>query len=176
MPAKHNKSQPANLPARKNALPPVSCSGPQPETEPEPAGPLAAFRNPSPADLALDPLDISGLTYRQQAALPIVALAPTIAQAARSAGIGESTLRRWLSDPAFSHHLDRLRQEVAHLASKELQSLMPLCVSVLADALRSPDPALRLRAARYTISSIARFSEAERLAADLENLEAAARL
>ena len=50
-----------------------------------------------------------------------------------------------------------------------------MCASVFADAMRSPDPALRLRAARYAISFILRANESQRLASDLQDLEVAVR-
>ncbi len=58
-------------------------------------------------------IKISELTFRQQAALPRIALAQ--AQAARDAGVAESTLRRWLQDPSFRQEFDRLRQELDRL-------------------------------------------------------------
>ena len=45
---------------------------------------------------------ISILTNRQQGALPVIAAAPTIAQAARDCHLSESTLCRWLRDPTFA--------------------------------------------------------------------------
>ena len=121
-------------------------------------------------------IDFSGLTFRQQAALPTIALSPTLSQAARASGIAERTLRRWLVDPDFLQHIDRRRQETAHLARQELQGLLPLCASVFADAMKSPDPALRLRAARYALSFIIRISEVEKLDANLQDLEEASLL
>ena len=53
---------------------------------------------------------------------------------------------------------------------------MPLCASVFADAMRSPDPSLRLRAARYALSFIIRVSELEKLNADIQDLEATSHL
>ena len=58
-------------------------------------------------------IKISELTFRQQAALPRIALAQ--AQAARDAGVAESTLRRWLQDPSFRQEFDRHRQELDRL-------------------------------------------------------------
>ena len=118
-------------------------------------------------------IDLSALSPRQQAALPIVACFPTIAQAARAADVGYSTLRRWLTDPAFSNCLDELRRQSANIARQNLLSLTPICVSVLADAMRDPDPAIRLRAANYALSFNLRVSEQENLRSDLENLESA---
>ena len=66
-------------------------------------------------------IKISELTFRQQAALPRIALAQ--AQAARDAGVAESTLRRWLQDPSFRQELDRLRQESYDLARQAMRGL-----------------------------------------------------
>ena len=113
----------------------------------------------------------SSLSRRQQSALPVAAATPTLAQAARSSGIGESTLYRWLEDPLFREELTRLRQEAADLAKRELQGVMLRSVSVLAEALEDPDIAIRLRAARYGMSFAVQISEVEKLKADLHAVE-----
>ena len=113
----------------------------------------------------------SSLSRRQQSALPVIAATPTLAQAARSSGIGESTLYRWLEDPQFRDELIRLRQEAADLAKRELQGVMLRSVSVLAEALEDPDVAIRLRAARYGMSFAVQISEVEKLRADLQAVE-----
>ena len=115
------------------------------------------------------------LTLRQQSALPIIAASPTVAQAARVSGIGESTLRRWLDEDGFRDELTRLRQESADLARQELQGLMLRRVSVLNEALDHPDQAIRLRAARYALSFAARIREAETIRKDIQTLEDALR-
>ena len=113
----------------------------------------------------------SSLSRRQQAALPVIAATPTLAQAARSSGIGESTLYRWLEDDDFRNELARLRQEAADLAKRELQGVMLRSVSVLAEALDHPDMNIRLRAARYGMSFAVQISEVEKLRADLQAVE-----
>ena len=116
-------------------------------------------------------LHVPSLTFRQQAALPIIAVFPSISQAAQASGIGETTLRRWFNDPNFSREVARARQESANLARQELQGLMLRSVSVIADALDDPNPAIRLRAARYAMSLGNRFSEVQQLAEDLKELK-----
>ena len=113
------------------------------------------------------------LTFRQQAALSIIAATPTIAQAARQAGIGESTLYRWLEDDHFRVELARIREESADLARQELQGLMLRGVSVIAEAMDDPDKAVRLRAARYAVSFAARIGEVEKLRKEIQDIEAA---
>ena len=116
---------------------------------------------------------ISSLPRRQQSALPIIAATPTLAQAARSSGIGESTLYRWLQDDRFRDELTRLRQEASDLAKKELQGATLRSVSTFAEALEHPDMAIRLRSARCAMSFATQISEVGQLRADLQGVEEA---
>ena len=113
----------------------------------------------------------SSLSLRQQSALPVIAATPTLAQAARSAGIAESTLYRWLEDEDFRDELTRLRQASADVAKQELQGIMLRSVSVLAEALDHPDMGIRLRAARYGMAFAVQISEVEKLRAELQAVE-----
>ena len=94
----------------------------------------------------------SPLSRRQETALPHIIAAPTLAQAARSAGISQATLRRWLTDDAFRQELTRQRQQTAALARQELQGLMLRSIAVIAEALNAPDITTRRRAARCALS------------------------
>ena len=116
-------------------------------------------------------IEISGLTPRQQAVLPVLALSPSIAQAARQSGVSERTLRRWLDDPAFREQLSQVHRESYELARKQLQALVPHFISVLAaEAIENPDPGVRIRASRYALSYAVKFSETDRLNDDLSDL------
>ena len=117
-------------------------------------------------------IDFSSLSFRQQAALPVLACSLSVAQAARDSGISESTLRRWLADPHFSSLLADLRRQSFLVARQQLLALMPLCATVLAQAMQDPDPAIRLRATNYALSFNSRTVELEQIRSDLENLEA----
>ena len=75
-------------------------------------------------------IENSALSSRRQQALPIIAAAPTLPQAARSSGIGQGTPYRWLQDNRFRHELTRLRQEAADLARYELRGLMLRCLDM----------------------------------------------
>ncbi len=170
--SKHRKNRsprPAHLPvqATDNAL---KTPLPVPIQPPDPPDSLPALAEMSGNERKID---LSALSPRQQAALPIVACFPTIVQAARAAGVGESTLRRWLNDLAFSNCLAELRRQSANLARQKLLELTPLCVSVLADAMCHSDPAIRLRAVNYALSFNLRAAELENLRSDLNTLETA---
>ena len=116
------------------------------------------------------------LTRRQQAVLPIVALAPSITQAASESGVSQRTLHRWLNDPDFRQALTRFHQESANLARQQIQSQSLLAASVFADLMQSGDPALRLRAARYSTSLAVRIQETEQIASDLKDIKEALEL
>ena len=116
-------------------------------------------------------IEISHLTLRQQTVLPVLALSPSIAQAARQSGVSERTLRRWLDEPAFREQLSRLHQESYQLARRQLQALVPHFISILAaEAIENPDPNVRIRAARYAMSYAIKFCETDNLADDLRDL------
>ena len=153
-----NRSQPARQPRK-----------PTPESIPNPAS-ESEWEEMRENEREIEKSD---LTRRQQSALPIVAASPTIAQAARTSRIGESTLYRWLDDEDFRNELTRLRQESANLARLELQGLMSRGVSVLAEAMDDPDVAVRLRAARCALSFAVQICEAEKLRSEIQALEEA---
>ncbi len=116
-------------------------------------------------------IENSNLSHRQQAVLPVMASASSLAQAARICGFSERTLRRWLDDDDFRGELTRLREQAAELACLELQGLMLRSVSVLSQAMDDPDKAIRLRAARYAMSFAVRVCETEKLKKDIQDLE-----
>ena len=116
------------------------------------------------------------LTFRQQSAIPTIAAAPSITQAARDSGVGESTIRRWLEDEDFREELTRVRQDQADFASKELQGLLTRGVDVLSEAMNDPDIAIRLRATRYAFSFAPQIVDLEKLKADVQALEKASDL
>ena len=166
---KHRSSKTAHLPAKTDQTTPKTTL-PAPIQPPDPPLRLPVLAEVSGNEREID---LSALSPRQQAALPTVASLPTIVQAARAANIGESTLRRWLTDPAFSSCLDEFRRQSANIARQKLLALTPLCVSVLADAMRDPNPAIRLRAVNYTLSFNLRATEFENLRSDVADLKSA---
>ena len=113
------------------------------------------------------------LTRRQQAALPIVALAPSITQAATDSGVSQRTLYRWFQEPLFREALSSFLQECANLARQQIQGQTLLAASVFAELMKDPDPALRLRAARYSTFYAARIRQYEQLASDVRDIKEA---
>ncbi len=158
MSKKTTKSTRTNLPSRYPGTPAGGSSDPEvPET-------TGNYRD----------IEISRLTFRQQSSLPIVAISRTVAQASRDSGVSEKTLRKWLEDPSFRTELDLLRQESYDLARKQLQALMPHCLSIFAEmAAEADDQAIRLRAARYLMNYAVKFHDHDKIADDVHELRAA---
>ena len=141
-----------------------------------PSNPAGRSQGAAPAEMlpvvpADDHVDLSGLTFRQQAALPVIASSPSLSQAARNAGIDENTLRRWLREPLFADRLAAFRQQSAVIAREELNALARRGMAVFAQAMSDPDPAIRVRAARYALSYSVQFAEIQNLAASVEEMQ-----
>ena len=158
---KQARKSPSSTPVPAEGLPPAPTGS---ETSPE---------KPAPGP---DPGGETPLTFRQQSAIPAIAAAPSIAQAARDSGIGERTIHRWLEDEDFRYELTRVRQEQADFASKELQGLLMRGVEVLSDAMDHPDIAVRIRATRCAFSFAPQIVDLEKLKADVQALEEASTL
>ncbi len=113
---------------------------------------------------------VDALSPRQQSALPVVALSTSLTHAAQAAGVGRSTLTRWMNDPAFRSEIVRVRQEAAELARQEMQGMMLRAASVINNAMDDADPAIRLRAARCALSFATSFSQIHQLNSALDEL------
>ena len=113
----------------------------------------------------------SSLTARQKKALPILASASSIADAARLSDVGRRTLHRWLDDPNFRDELAGLHKEAADLARSQLQGVMLQAVLALADSLHDPNPEIRLRAIGTALNYSVKFNDIESLREELRNLE-----
>ena len=112
------------------------------------------------------------LTPRQQAVLPVLALSHSIAQAARDTGVSERTIYRWLNDAEFREQLSQLQEASYDLSRRQLQALAPHFLSVIArEAIENPDPALRVRAARYGMDYAVKFCDVDRLGDALRGLQ-----
>ncbi len=119
-----------------------------------------------------DRLDgFAALSPRQQSALPVVALSPSLNQAAINSGIGKTTLRRWMHDPAFRDEVIRTRLEAAELARHEIRGMTLRAVSVINLAMDHPDPVISLRAARYALTFGGANLDIQMLVTELDDLK-----
>ena len=124
----------------------------------------------SPSDRPGSPCRADALSLRQHSALPVVALSTSLTQAAQAAGVGRSTLNRWMNDPAFRSEIVRVRQEAADLARQEMQGMMLRAASVINNAMDDTDPRIRLRAARYALSFANSLTQIHQLNSELDEL------
>ena len=158
---------PAPAPAQTALAVPASVISPADADDSQPANPAPAVgQNP-----IIAPAQISGLTSRQQAALTFVVVSPSLSQAALAAGVNERTLRRWMDEPLFSEAVARLRAHSADLACQELQTLVLRSVSAITDALDAPDPAIRLRAARFALAYVVKIHQVQSLGSELQEIK-----
>lgn len=114
------------------------------------------------------------VSSRQACALTALLTAPSIAHAARSVGVGERTLRRWLDeDTAFRAAYRQARSEAMRQASARLQAAAGPAVDTLCELLGlTKRPDIRVRAALGILTAAAKAEELENLAARVEALEA----
>lgn len=101
----------------------------------------------------------------------------TVADAARRCGVGERTLRRWLSDDVtFKDQYDSARAATFQFGLDRIQALMGRAVDTLQDLLSAKKfPSVRLGAAR-TIAEIAIHQrDAETILKRLDEIERAQR-
>ena len=188
MSAKRKGNRRNRTAGRNRASAPALPTSPQSTPEPNPPFDQAFDPELDPElDPAFDPkvpettanyreIEISDLTFKQQHALPFLAVSRSVAQASRDSGVTEKTLRKWLDNPAFRSELDNLRKESYDISQKQLQALVPHFIAVLArEALENPDPAIRIRAARYGMNYALGFRDFDKVTSELDDLRAALR-
>ena len=73
---------------------------------------------------------------------------PTLADAAKNAGLSEQTARRRLRDPEFQGRLDAAGSELIDAAVRAMAGHMEEAVATLVDLNREAPPSIRLGAAR----------------------------
>lgn len=83
----------------------------------------------------------------QRAALTALMVTPSVRTAARTAGIGVSTLRRWLTQPDFQQEYRRVSRETHQQAVSAVLSAQQEAVAVLVRLMGSASADARLRAA-----------------------------
>ena len=110
---------------------------------------------------------------REKAILALLS-EPTIGEAATTAGIGERTLRRWLTeDVAFQAEFAAARQATFEAAISRIPALTGRAVDTLAALLGDKEPpAVRLGAARAVTDIGLHQHDAETIMRKLDEIEA----
>jgi hypothetical protein len=117
-----------------------------------------------------------GLTGRQAKALEALLQEPTMARAAAAAGVGERTLRRWMSEQAFRDAVFRARREAfgqaVWLTQRYAAGAVATLVKVMQDA--AAPPSSKVAAAGMLLKFGREGIELDDLAERVEMLERAA--
>ena len=71
------------------------------------------------------------MSYRQESAIAALLCSPTIPEAAKTAGVCERTLFRWLQDPVFQQSYRAARREAVSQAIAGLQKASSEAVQTL---------------------------------------------
>jgi len=108
---------------------------------------------------------------KEEQAIAALLAEPTIAAAAARAGIGESTLLRWLAEPAFRDRYRAARRDVVEAAIGRLQQASTAAVDALARNLSCGIPAVEVGAAKAVLDQAVKAVELLDLAERVERLE-----
>jgi hypothetical protein len=106
-------------------------------------------------------------------ALTALLAQPTIMLAAEKAGISESTLLRWLAEPAFRTRYRDARRQVVEAAIGRLQTVTTQAVDALARNLTCGIPAVEVGAAKAILDQSIKAVELVDLTERIEQLEQA---
>ena len=88
------------------------------------------------------------LTPKQHKTMVALLAHPTVAEAAEAVGVGESTVRRWLKDPAFERAYRAERSRALEGAIASLQAASSRAVEALERNLDCGVPSVEVRAAQ----------------------------
>jgi DNA-binding MurR/RpiR family transcriptional regulator len=114
------------------------------------------------------------LSRKEEQAIAALLSAPTLAEAAHTAGVSEPTLWRWLQREEFQTAYRQARQVVVQQAIARLQHVAGTAVETLYSVMQDADkPAsARVSAARAVLDLALKATELEDLAARVAALEA----
>ena|SRR3712207_1012470 len=115
------------------------------------------------------------LTPKQEKAVACLLATATITDAAQRAGVGETTLYRWLKEPDFAAAYRDARREAVGQAIARLQHLSAAAAFVLATTMaeRSTPAIVKVQAASKILDLAIRTVELEDLEERIAALEAA---
>lgn len=116
---------------------------------------------------------LDGMTKKQEQAIVALIGEPSIEKAAKSVGIGERTLFRWMTEAAFSAAYRAARREAFAQAIGLTQKYAPLAVNQLAKMIHDPatPPTARVSAAVALLKFSRESIELDDLAGRIDALE-----
>ncbi len=113
-------------------------------------------------------------TRKREHAIAALLSAPSLGEAARLAGIGEATLRRWLREPDFSTAYRAARRQALEPVVGRLQQAATAAVGTLERNLTASVESVQVRAAQILLEQAFKTVELMDLAERVEALEAGA--
>lgn len=115
------------------------------------------------------------LTARQQSAIAVLLLCPTIRGASEKSGVPESSLYRWLRSPLFQEAYREAREASLQQAISTLQSATGAAVSVMLSLMANTKTAasVRLASARSVLEYAFKAKEMQEIEERLQALEEA---
>ncbi len=110
---------------------------------------------------------------KRQEAIAALLTEPTIREAAKTAGVGEKTLGRWLQDEDFCQSYREAKRQVVQQAVTRLQQISGEAVEALRGVMTddTKPPSSRVAAARIVLDMALKSVELEDLEARVEALE-----
>lgn len=113
------------------------------------------------------------LSRNKEKAISALLLNPSLPEAAKAVGIGESTLRRWLNNKDFAEAYRKARAEVVRHATVQVQAVMGKAVQTLDDVMSDPGnpPSSRVSAAKAVLDLGVKAWELEEIETRLAALE-----
>ncbi len=96
--------------------------------------------------------------------------APSVAEAARRAGVSRATIYNWLKKPHFRAELDHARRADHQARLNRLRSMVAPALDALEGLLKSEDERIRLRAAAEVLRAYQRLAASEPAASPVVEL------
>ena len=116
------------------------------------------------------------LSLRQLDALPHLIGSGSQTQKAKDAGIGKTTLYRWLQNPDFRAALERLRRETLNAAEARIQAMTYDAANVVHEIMHHGGERVRLQAALAALKFAQEIENTRQLADRMEDLEKSAEI
>jgi hypothetical protein len=114
------------------------------------------------------------LSRKQEKAIVAFVSSKTIDDAAKSSGVGRTTLFKWLQDDTFQDAYRRARTKIVQQAIAKMQNASGLAVSVLEEIMSDKDspPSTRVNAAKAVLETSLKAVELEDILRRIERIEA----
>jgi hypothetical protein len=118
--------------------------------------------------------NVTELTAKQAQALRSLLAKPSIAEAAKDAGVTVRTIYRWLGEPAFKQALTQAEDQAINAATRRLVGISEVAVAVIASIMadRNVTASTRLRAACAVLENLLKLVELRNLSERIAALEA----